>query len=150
MIKCLTPEGLEKLKKEFEYLKTVKRKEVSEKIRRAASYGDLKENADYNAAKEEQGFIEGRIIELAEIIARANIITSVEKDRIQIGSIVLLESSSEKNKFQIVEPEEADISKGMISIKSSLGKALLSKKKNDIVKFDTPNGLRKYKITEIY
>lgn len=149
MVKYFTPEGLEKLKKELEYLKTVKRKEISEKIRHSAAQGDLKENAGYHAAKDEQGFLEGRIIELSEIIANAKVIKNKEKDKIQLGSIVLLDSSNVKDKFQIVESEEADISKGKISLKSSLGEALLGKKKGDVVKINTPGGVKEYKIIQI-
>lgn len=146
MVKYLTPEGLEKLKKELEHLKTVERKEVLKRIKHAAAHGDLKENAGYHAAKEDQGFIEGRIIKLSEVIAQAQIIKKEKNDQVQIGSIVSLESSDGKDKFQVVEPEEADISARKISLKSSLGEALLGKKKGDLVKFDTPDGLKEYKI----
>jgi len=146
MVKYLTPEGLEKLKKELEHLKTVERKEVLKRIKHAAAHGDLKENAGYHAAKEDQGFIEGRIIKLSEVIAQAQIIKKEKNDQVQIGSIVSLESSDGKDKFQVVEPEEADISARKISLKSSLGEALLGKKKGDLVKFNTPDGLKEYKI----
>jgi len=149
MVKYLTPEGLEKLKKELEYLKTVRRREVSKRIEHTASQGDLKENAGYDAAKEEQGFVEGRIRELSEIIAQANIIENKKNGKIQIGSTILLESENGKDKFQIVEPEETDILEGKISFKSPLGGALLDKKKGNTVKIDTSDGVKKYKITEI-
>ncbi len=149
MAKYLTSEGLEKLRKELEHLKTVRRKEVSKKIEHTAAQGDLSENAGYDAAKEEQGFIEGRIKELREIIAQANVIKNGEKDKVQIGSIVLLESGNGKDKFQVVGPEEADILGGKISFESPLGEALLNKKKGDIVKIDAPDGVKEYKITEI-
>lgn len=149
MVKYLTPEGLEKLKKELEHLKTVKRKEVSKKIEQTAAQGDLKENAGYDAAKEEQGFIEGKIKELNEIIAQASIIEKKEKDKVQIGSIVSLESNNGKDKFQIVGPEEADILEGKISFESPLGEALLGKKKGDNVEINTPDGTKGCKIIEI-
>ena len=149
MIRYLTPEGLEKLKKELEHLKTVKRKEVSKKIEHTAAQGDLKENAGYDAAKEEQGFIEGRIKELSEIIAQADIIKRKEKDKVQIGSTVSLESNNGKDKFQIIGPEEADILEGKISFESPLGEALLGKKKGDSVRINTPGGFKGYKIIEI-
>lgn len=149
MVKYLTPEGLEKLKKELEYLKIDKRKEVSKKIEQTAAQGDLKENAGYDAAKEEQGFIEGRIKELSEIIAQASIIKGKEKDKVQIGSTVSLESNNGKDKFQIVGPEEADILESKISFESPLGEALLGKKKGDGVRIDTADGFKKYKIIEI-
>jgi len=149
MAKYLTPEGLEKMKKELEYLEKVKRKEVSEKLKQTASQGDLSENAGYDAAKEEQGFVEGRIKELKEIIAQAEVIKKKESGNVQIGSFVVLDSEERKNKFQIVSPEEADILKAKLSFKSPLGEALLNKKKGDIVKIDTPGGLKEYKIIKI-
>ncbi len=149
MVKYLTPEGLEKLKKELEHLKTVKRKEVSKKIERTAAQGDLKENAGYDAAKEEQGFIEGRIKKLSEIIAQANIIKRKEKDKVQIGSTVSLESNNGKDKFQIVGSEEADVLEGKISFESPLGEALLGKKKGDSVRINTPDGIKGCRIIEI-
>ena len=149
MTKYLTPEGFEKMKKELEYLEKVKRKEVSEKLKHTASQGDLSENAGYDAAKEEQGFIEGRIKELKEIIAQAEVIEKKESGKVQIGSFVVLNTEEGKNKFQIVSPEEADILKGKLSFESPLGEALLNKKMGDIVKIDTPGGLKEYKIIEI-
>jgi len=137
------------MKKELEYLEKVKRKEVSEKIKYTASQGDLSENAGYDAAKEEQGFVEGRIKELKDIIAQAKVIEKKESGKVQIGSFVVLNSDEGKNKFQIVSPEEADILKGKLSFESPLGAALLNKKKGDIVKIDTPGGLKEYKINEI-
>ena len=146
MVKYLTPEGLEKLKKELEHLEKVERKEVVEKIRDSAAQGDLKENAGYHAAKEDQSFIEGRIIQLKEIISQAKVAGKKEGGGVQIGSVVSLESEDGKEKFQVVEPEEADILSGKISHKSSLGEALLNKKKGDTVEFETPDGVKKCKI----
>ena len=149
MKKYLTLEGLEKFKKELEYLENVKRKEVSEKIGHAASQGDLKENADYDAAKDEQGFVEGRIRELKGIIAQAEVIEKKETGKVRIGSFVFLKSSEGKEKFQIVGPEEADILNNKISFKSPLGEAILNKKKGDVVRINTPDGKKEYKIEEI-
>lgn len=146
MVKYLTPEGLEKLKKELEHLEKVERKEVVKKIRDSAAHGDLKENAGYHAAKENQSFIEGRIIQLKEIISQAKVAGKKEGGGVQIGSVVSLESEDGKEKFQVVESEEADILSGKISHKSSLGEALLDKKKGDTVEFKTPDGVKKYKI----
>ena len=146
MVKYLTPEGLEKLKKELEHLEKVERKEIVKKIRDSAAHGDLKENAGYHAAKENQSFIEGRIIQLKEIISQAKVAGKKEGGGVQIGSVVSLESEDGKEKFQVVEPEEADILSGKISHKSSLGEALLDKKKGDTVEFKTPDGVKKYKI----
>ena len=149
MVKYLTKEGLEKFKKELDYLEKVKRKEISERIRHTTSQGDLKENAGYDAAKEEQGFIEGRIKELKEILSQAKIIEKREGDKVQIGSFVCLESDEGEKSFQVVEPEEADILQGKISFKSPLGSAILNKKKGDIVEIDTPDGRKEYEIVEI-
>lgn len=146
MVKYLTPEGLEKLKKELEHLEKVERKEVVEKIRDSAAQGDLKENAGYHAAKEDQSFIEGRIIQLKEIINQAKVVGKKEGGGVQIGSVVSLESEDGKEKFQVVESEEADILSGKISHKSSLGEALLDRKKGDTVEFETPDGVKKCKI----
>jgi len=146
MVKYLTTEGLEKLKKELEHLEKVERKEVVKRIRDSAAHGDLKENAGYHAAKENQSFIEGRIIQLKEIISQAKVISKKSGGVVQIGSVVFLESEDGKEKFQVVEPEEADILSKKISHKSSLGENLLNKKKGDIVEFETPDGVKKYKI----
>ena len=146
MVKYLTPEGLEKLKKELEHLEKVERKEIVEKIRDSAAHGDLKENAGYHAAKENQSFIEGRIIQLKEIISQAKVAGKKEGGGVQIGSVVSLESEDGKEKFQVVESEEADILSGKISHKSSLGEALLDRKKGDTVEFETPDGVKKCKI----
>jgi transcription elongation factor GreA len=149
MVKCLTQEGLEKLKKELNQLKTVARKEVQERIRHAAAHGDLKENAGYHAAKEDQSFIEGRIIQLEDILNQAQVIKKQVGGGVQIGSVVCIESKDGKDRYQIVEPEEADIMSGKISLKSSLGEALLGKKKGDVVKFKTPDGTKECKIVDL-
>ena len=112
MVKYLTPEGLEKLKKELDCLEKNKRKEVSERIRQTASQGDLKENAAYDAAKEEQGFIEGRIKELKEILSQAKIIEKKEGNKVQIGSFVCLKSFKEDKSSSHTElPQEAKVKK---------------------------------------
>ena len=151
MTKHLTQEGLEKLKKELYHLKTVARKEVQIRIRQSAAYGDLKQNAGYHAAKEDQSFIEGRINQLEDIINQAQVIEKKQGGggEIQIGSVVYLKSKDGEDKYQIVEPEEADIMAGKISLRSSLGEALLGKKKGDVVKFTTPDGIKECKITNL-
>jgi len=137
------------LKQELDHLKTVARKEVQLRIRQSAAFGDLKENAGYHAAKEDQSFIEGRIIQLEDIISQAEVIDKKPGGGVQIGSIVYLKSSDGDDKYQIVEPEEADIMTGKISLKSSLGEALLGKKRGDVVKFQTSDGLKECKIINI-
>ncbi len=150
MTKYITKEGLEKLKKELEYLKTVKRKEIAERLEKAISFGDLSENAAYHEAKEAQAFLEGRILELQEAINNSAIISEEKKkDIVDIGSTVLLEQNGEKLKFQIVGAQEANPSEGKISNESPLGKALLNRKKDEIIEVETPSGKIKYKIKKI-
>ena len=149
MTKYLTVEGLAKLKKELDYLKNVKRKEVSEKISFSASFGDLKENAAYDTAKEEQGFVEGRIAELEEVINQAEILKKNVAGTIQLGSVVLVSSHNKKEKFQIVEPEEADIDRGKISYKSPLGEVLLGKRRGAKIEIEAPDGRIGYQIVEV-
>lgn len=149
MAKYLTREGLEKLQKELEHLKNFRRKEVALKLKDAIAQGDLKENAGYDSAKDEQGFIEARIRELKGIIAQAEVVEKKESSRVQICSCVSLSSSGGEDKFQIVSPEEADIMENKISFQSPLGSALLNKKKGDIVKVATPSGKIEYKIINI-
>ena len=149
MTKYLTHEGLEKLKKELDYLKNVKRKEVSEKISFSASFGDLKENAAYDTAKEEQGFVEGRIKELEQVLNQAKVLKKNGAGTVQLGSVVLVSCHNKKEKFQIVEPEEADIDKGKISYKSPLGGVLFGKRKGAKVDIDAPDGKIGYQIIEI-
>lgn len=149
MIKYLTKEGLEKLKKELEYLEKVKRKEISERLNHVISQGDLTENAGYDAVKDEQGFVEEKIKELRKIIGQSRIIKNNGNGKIQIGSFVYLTSGELKEKFQLVGPEEADISKKKISFKCPLGEALLNKRKGDKMIIRTPDGKKEYKIIEI-
>ncbi|MFC1663885.1 transcription elongation factor GreA [Patescibacteria group bacterium] len=149
MKKYLTTEGLKKLKDELEYLEKVKRKEVTEWIRHTASQGDLKENAGYDAAKDEQGFVEGRIFELKGILAQSEVIKKDTTDKIQLGSVVSLTSKEGNLAFQIVEPEEADVLNKKISFKSPLGEILFGKKKGNSLKLDTPEGKKEYKIIKI-
>ena len=149
MVKYLTKQGLEKFKKELDYLEKTKRKEVSERIRHTASQGDLKENAAYDAAKEEQGFLEARIKELKKILSQAEVIDKKQTDKVCVGCFVSLKTSQGQEKFQIVESEEADILNNKISFKAPLGKAILNKKKGDVVWLDLPDGKEKYEIFEI-
>jgi len=157
MKKYLTRESLEKLKKELDYLRTEKRKEIGEKLKVAISFGDLSENAAYQQAKEEQSFLEGRILELEILLKNAEII---EKNHhtgwVQIGSVVFLHNLAAKKglfkkpeKFEIVGAAEADPLAGKISVESPIGKALLNKPKGTIVEIETPRGKVKYKIAKI-
>ena len=144
-----TAEGLEKLKQELEYLKTTKRKEIAERLKQAIAFGDLSENAAYHEAKESQGFLEGRILELTKIIREAKIIQKSASGRVALGSKVLLEIDNEKQEFEIVGPNEANPIKGRISDNSPLGAELMGKKAGDGGELKTPSGKTKYKVLEI-
>ena len=149
-IKYITIEGLKKLKKELNYLKTVKRKKIAELLREAISQGDLSENFAYQQAKEDQNFLEKRILELENTIKQAQIIKKEKKtDKIQVGSIVLVEFNKERGQFQIVGSEEADPEKNKISFESPLGKAFLDKTAGETTEVETPNGKISYKILKI-
>jgi transcription elongation factor GreA len=145
----LTAEGLEKLKKELDYLEKVKRKEVSETLVHTISFGDISENAAYDQAKEAQGFLEGRILELKEILSNVKLIGKSRMGNVQIGSTVLLCSAGGKEQFQIVGPEEADVLNGKISHVSPLGGVVLGKSKGDKFVIKTPGGAVEYKILDI-
>jgi len=154
MTEYLTFEGWQKLKKELEYLEKVKRKEIAEKLKQAATQGDLKENAEYDAAKEEQSFVEGRIQELKQILAQTEIIKPKSDNKAQLGStveLVLKDGKKKKEKFLImlVGPAETDLSCNKISIQSPLGQALINKQTGDIVEVETPAGRKKYQIVKI-
>ena len=150
----ITSKGLEKLKKELEELKNIKRPKIVVAIAEARGHGDLKENAEYHAAKEEQAKIEGRIIEINDLIARANVIdiTALEKkDDVIFGSTVYLINlkNNEKNMYKIVGKDEADIKKNYIHFRSPVGKALIGKNKNDLITVATPSGEKKFEIMEV-
>lgn len=150
MEKYLTQEGLEKLSKELEHLKNVKRKEIAERLEKCLAFGDLTENAEYHETKEEQAFVEGRILELEELIRNA-VVVSEKKDKMyaQVGSTVLVSSGAKKEEFQIVGAEEASPLEGKISIDSPLGKAFVNQPKGAVVEVNTPQGITQYKILKI-
>ncbi len=149
----ITREGLDALRKELELLKSVERPKNIRAIEEARAHGDLSENAEYHAAKERQGFIEGRLRELEFKIASAEIIdtSSIPKDKLVFGSTVVLENmeSGEEVRYQLVGTEESDIKKGRISVSSPLGQALLGRKVGDEVTIQAPGGKRLYEIVEI-
>ena len=150
----ITFQGLEKLKKELKELKNIKRPKIIKAIAEARGHGDLKENAEYHAAKEEQAKTEGRIIEINDLIARANVIdvTKLEKkDNVIFGSTVYLINleNSEKKIYKIVGKDEADIAKKYIYFRSPIGKALIGKKKKELVSVITPSGEKNFEITEV-
>ncbi|SVA11045.1 uncharacterized protein METZ01_LOCUS63899, partial [marine metagenome] len=147
----ITSQGLEKLKKELEELKNIKRPKIVEAIAEARGHGDLKENAEYHAAKEEQSKIEGRIIEINDLIARANVIdvTKLEKkDNVIFGStvhLIDLEINIKKT-YKIVGKDEADATKNYIYFRSPMGKALIGKKKKETITVTTPAGEKNFEI----
>lgn len=151
----ITKEGLEKLKEELNYLKEVKRKEVAERLKEAISYGDLSENAEYEEAKNEQAFVEGRILELEEKIKYVKIIEEhVKKGAlVQLGSKVVIQNLSGKTKseeeYTIVGSTEADPVNHKISNVSPVGKALLDRRAGDTVKVTAPAGVMEYRIVKV-
>ncbi len=146
----LTLEGLEKLKKELNFLKTEKRREMAESLKHAIAFGDLSENAAYHEAKESQGFLEGKILELEKILKNAKVIQkNINNDFVSLGSRVLLSLNNEEAEFEIVGPSESDPLKGRISDQSPLGIELMRKRKGQTGQFKAPNGILQYKILEI-
>lgn len=149
----LTEEGLKNLESELETLKTVKRKEVAEKIKVALSFGDLSENSEYDEAKNEQALIESRIIEIEAMLKRVQVINEHElsTEIIHVGSKVKVEDLEYKEKveYRIVGSSESDPREGKISDESPVGAALLGHKKGQTVEVTTPGGICKYKILSI-
>ncbi len=149
MAKFFTKKGLQKIKEELEHLKKIKRKEVAERLKHAASFGDLKENFAYHQAKEEQAFLEGKIGELEAAISQAKIAKTKETGKIGIGSFVTAVFDNNKVKIQIVGSQESDPLKGKISSESFVGKALLGKSAGDKIRIKTPQGMVLYEIIKI-
>lgn len=149
----ITTEGYERLKKELVQLKTVERPMVIKAIEVARAHGDLSENAEYDAAKDKQGFIEGRIGELGYKLANAEVIdpSTVTKDRVVFASKILLENidTGEEVKYQLVGQEESDIDLGKVSISSPLGRAILGKVPGDEIVVQAPGGKRCYELVDI-
>ena len=150
----ITVSGLEKLKEELIFLKEKKRPEIVAAIAEARSHGDLKENAEYHAAKEQQSYNEGRIQEVEDTIARANVIDVTKLNnngKIIFGSTVYLENldTNEKINYKIVGKDEADLTKKLIYFRSPIGKGLIGKNKNDLVEITTPAGLKNFEIKDV-
>ena len=150
----ITKDGLEKLKEELETLKNIERRKVVEAISEARSHGDLKENAEYHAAKEQQAKIEGRILSINDSIARANVIdvTKLENNcKVIFGSTITVEDldTEKKIKYKLVGKDEADLSLNLIYFKSPIGKALIGKDCNDMVTVKTPSGERNLEILKV-
>jgi len=145
----VTPEGLEKLKIELEYLKTEKRKQVSDRIKTAKEFGDLSENAEYQEAKDEQAFTEGRILELENLIKTAVVADKNDDNKVSVGDTIKVDREGQVLEFTIVGSTEADPSNGKISVESPLGQAFFGKKLKEEFIVDLPAGKIKYKILEI-
>ena len=150
----LTKRGAEKLKEELHRLKTVERHAVIQAIAEARAQGDLSENAEYDAAKDKQGFIEGRILELEGKLAAAQVIDPAALDaggRVVFGSTVLLsdEDSGNEVTYQIVGDDEADLKQGLISISSPIARALIGKDAGDVAEVQAPGGIKHYEIVEV-
>ncbi|MCX7950660.1 MAG: transcription elongation factor GreA [Clostridiales bacterium] len=149
----LTYEGVKKIEEELEYLKTVKRKEVAQKIKTAISYGDLSENSEYDEAKNEQAFVEGRIATLENMLKNAKVIDEedIKTDAVSIGCVVKVRDLEygDEMEFSIVGSAEADFKKMKISNEAPIGRGLMGKKVGDKVEIQVPDGTITYEILEI-
>jgi transcription elongation factor GreA len=150
----ITPEGYKKLQEELHRMKTVERPQVIKMIEHARSLGDISENAEYETAKDRQSFVEGRIQELENRIARAEIIDPAKllnKDRVMFGVRVTLEEieTGKTVNYQLVGPDESEPENGLISVTSPIGRALLGKRVDDEVRVQTPGGIREFVVLEI-
>ncbi|MBE3574154.1 MAG: transcription elongation factor GreA [Firmicutes bacterium] len=149
----LTQEGLQKLEQELEELKTVRRREVAERIKQALEFGDISENSEYDDAKNEQAFIEGRILTLEKMLRNARVMDSsdVSKDKVTLGSRVKIRDlgNSEVLEFTLVSSAEANLAEQKISNESPVGQALLGHHVGDVVQVSVPDGKIEYKIEEV-
>ena len=150
----LTYGGLKKYEEELHDLKVIKRQEVAQKIKEAREQGDLSENAEYDAAKEKQGFVEGRIAELESKLSYAHIVNPAELDadgKIVFAATVTLEDcdSEENVTYQIVGDDEADIKQGKVSVSSPIARALIGKYEGDVAEVQAPGGVREYEIVAV-
>jgi transcription elongation factor GreA len=149
----MTAEGYAQLEAEIKHLKTVERPRIIKQIADARTHGDLSENAEYHAAKEQQGITEARVADLEDKLSRADIIdvSKLKGDQVMFGATVTLldEDTEDKVKYRIVGELEADVRSGKISITSPLSRALLGKRKKDIVEVSTPGGGKSYKVVKV-
>jgi transcription elongation factor GreA len=150
----ITPEGLEKLKEELDFLQSDKRREVADRIKAAREFGDIMENSEYDDAKNEQAMLEQRIAQLQDKLRRAAVIDNkaVDTEQVTVGAVVHVkdQKSGKSQKFQIVGSAEADPAEHKLSNESPIGKALIGHKKNEVVAVEVPRGpKRKLKITKI-
>lgn len=149
----MTKQGYETLKEQLRRMKTFDRQEIIKEIATAAAHGDLSENAEYDAAKEKQSFIEGRIKEIEQRLAGAQVIdpAAISSDRIAFGATIVLEDEDRGGEvtYQIVGVDEADVDQGKISLSSPIARALIGKSVDDFIEVKTPGGVRSYTVVEI-
>jgi len=148
----VTPEGYQKLRDELEHLKSVQRKQVANRIREAKQFGELIDNAEYEEAKSEQAFVEGRILELQRLLQNATVVARSEgpADQVRLGSLVKLKDKSNKRiEYTIVGPTEADPANRRISYQSPVGQALVGHSKGEKVTVTTPGGTATYTIVDV-
>ena len=150
----ITVSGLKKLQEELEEIKSIKRPKIIAAIAEARGHGDLKENAEYHAAKEQQSQTESRVMEINSVIANANVIDVKEienKGKVIFGSTVTVKDlhKGNLNSFRIVGKDEADVNKNLIYFKSPMGKSLIGKKNKDLINFSTPSGEKNYEIMKV-
>lgn len=147
----VTREGLEKMQKELDELRSTKRAEIAQRLKAAIAMGDLSENSEYDEAKNAQAFLEGRILQLEQQIRTAQVIEKVAKDRVDVGSTVLIEDMEEhlQEKVTIVGSTESNPFEGRISNESPVGRALMGAKAGDTVEAEAPNGVLKYGVISI-
>ena len=149
----MTADGYRKIEEEIRHLKTVERPATIQAIAEARTHGDLSENAEYHAAKERQGFIEGRLMELDDLMSRAQVIdtSKLSGNQIKFGATVTVidEDTEHKAVYQIVGDYEADVKQGRISVSSPIARALIGKEVGDTVEVNTPGGGRSYEIVKV-
>ena len=149
----LTRAGYEKLRKELDHLKGVKRREISKQLEYARGLGDLRENAEYDSAKQAQGLLEKKIAEMEQALSHVTILDDgkIDKNKVYLGAIVKLIDlgTNEESEYTLVDKEEADISQNKISLTSPVGKALLGHKVDDLIEIEVPAGFLQYKIIKI-
>ena len=146
----LTHEGLEKLERELEELRTVRRAEIADRIKYAKDFGDISENAEYEDAKNEQGMVEGRILVLENMLRNAVLIEETkDSGTVAVGSQVEVKDEFGKQSFTIVGPAEVDVASGRISMESPVGKALLGRKVGEVIEVQSPGGVRQLKILKV-
>ncbi len=150
-IQYMSAEGIEKLKEELSELKTVKRRELAKRIEEAKAMGDLSENAEYHEAKDALGFIEGRILEIEDVMKNVAVIENEngEEGIVRVGSTVVTEVKGKEKTFIIVGSNEADPLSGKISNESPIGEALIGKRAGEEVRVETPGGVTVYKVNEV-